>query len=142
MAQQRASTALDAERDALEQVVDSDRTVVARDRRGQLGPVDLGGPSRQRRARGGLRDATTRNRVADDLMVPLAGGMMPGQFDMHLALLRSSSLPRAAVTERAVAGLKFSEALPSHLASATLGERMGDPEGARAALSERAEWRS
>lgn len=41
-----------------------------------------------------------------------------------------------AVDARAVAGLKFSAALPEDLARATVGERLGDPDGARAALGD------
>ena len=40
------------------------------------------------------------------------------------------------VSEKALAGLKFSDALPKHLASATLAERLSDIDGARAVLSE------
>lgn len=40
------------------------------------------------------------------------------------------------VDPHAVRGLKFSEALPARLAEATLAARLGDSEGARAALAE------
>ncbi len=131
---QRANAALDAERDALRTVADTDEAAVSRDGRGQLGWWTWAGRRANAVLEAGLGDAIPRNRSADDLMVPLVGGMTPDQFKRHLAELRSSPLPLAAVTERAVEGLKFSEALPSRLARATLGERLGDPEGARAAL--------
>ncbi|MGA5554620.1 DEAD/DEAH box helicase [Streptomyces lavendulocolor] len=46
------------------------------------------------------------------------------------------------VDQRAVAGLKFSAALPLRLATATVAARLADFEGARAALSERTRFQS
>ena len=54
--------------------------------------------------------------------------------------LRSAVLPE--VDDKALAGLKFSEALPRHLAEATLATRLADLDHARAVLTEptRFEW--
>lgn len=47
-----------------------------------------------------------------------------------------NALPAPAVTREALDGLKFSAALPPHLAARTLSERLADPAGARRVLSE------
>ncbi|MGY3203534.1 hypothetical protein [Streptomyces sp. TE5632] len=47
-----------------------------------------------------------------------------------------TGLPLPEVDPQAVRGLKFAEALPARLAEATLAARLGDTDGARAALAE------
>ncbi|MEK9522046.1 DEAD/DEAH box helicase [Streptomyces venezuelae] len=58
------------------------------------------------------------------------------------AARRSPALVLPEIDHRAVAGLKFSAALPLRLATATVAARLADFEGARAALSERTRFQS
>ncbi|WP_219414039.1 DEAD/DEAH box helicase [Pseudonocardia nigra] len=55
---------------------------------------------------------------------------------VRAALAGVETIAQPAVDARAVAGLKFSAALPDQLARATVGQRLGDSDGARTVLGE------
>ena len=87
---------------------------------------------------GGLADEAQR---VDDLSIRLRADLRPSTWrEVVEALQRRLCLPE--VDEKALAGLKFSEALPRHLAVATLAARLADLDHARAVLMEstRFEW--
>jgi ATP-dependent Lhr-like helicase len=56
-------------------------------------------------------------------------------LDQAIESVPSGALPRPAVDDRAVRGLKFADVLPPELAQATLAERGADPAGANAVLA-------
>ena len=81
---------------------------------------------------GGLADETQR---VDDLSIRLRGDLRPSSWrEMAGELTQRLCLPE--VDEKALAGLKFSEALPRPLAVATLAMRLADLEHARSTLME------
>lgn len=137
---ERGATALEEEREALRGVAESGQTVVAPDVRGRRSWWTWAG----RRANAVLLAALGGVAEAEcgvhDLRVPLAAGISSGDFERALARVRDSALPQPAVTERAVEGLKFSEALPPAIASASLAARLGDAVGAAAVAREMHWW--
>ena len=81
---------------------------------------------------GGLADQSQR---ANDLSIRLRGDLRPQTWHEAVSELKDRlCLPE--VDDKALAGLKFSEALPRHLAEATLATRLADPERAGAVLAE------
>lgn len=75
----------------------------------------------------GLPEVTDPDSTAGELRIRLAGGVGPA--DVRAALDRhAATLPtvRPGVDDRAVAGLKFSAAVPVDLARATVAERLSD----------------
>ena len=81
---------------------------------------------------GGLADETQR---VDDLSIRLRGDLRPSSWrEMAGELTQQLCLPE--VDEKALAGLKFSEALPRPLAVATLATRLADLENARLVFME------
>jgi ATP-dependent helicase Lhr and Lhr-like helicase len=81
---------------------------------------------------GGLADEVQR---VDDVSIRLRGDLRPSIWRSLVDELQDRMcLPE--VDEKALAGLKFSEALPRHLAVATLAARLADVENARSVLLE------
>jgi ATP-dependent helicase Lhr and Lhr-like helicase len=81
---------------------------------------------------GSLADDTQR---VDDLSIRLRADLEPSSWRKIVETLEDRlCLPE--VDEKALAGLKFSEALPRHLAEATLATRLADLQHARSALME------
>ena len=81
---------------------------------------------------GGLADETQR---VDDLSIRLRGDLRPSSWRKVAGeLAQQLCLPE--VDEKALAGLKFSEALPRPLAVATLATRLADLDHARSMLTE------
>jgi ATP-dependent Lhr-like helicase len=81
---------------------------------------------------GGLADETQR---VDDLSIRLRGDLRPSTWrEVAGELAERLCLPE--VDEKALAGLKFSEALPRPLAVATLATRLADLEHASSTLKE------
>ena len=81
---------------------------------------------------GGLADEGQR---ADDLSIRLRGDLRPQTWHEAVSELKDRlCLPE--VDDKALAGLKFSEALPRRLAEATLATRLADLERAGAVLAE------
>jgi ATP-dependent Lhr-like helicase len=81
---------------------------------------------------GGLADEAQR---VDDLSIRLRTGLRPSSW-RALADQLPDRLCLPEVDEKALAGLKFSAALPRHLAEATLAARLADLDHARSVLLE------
>jgi ATP-dependent Lhr-like helicase len=81
---------------------------------------------------GSLADPSQR---VSDISVRLKADLRPGTFAPEACELRDH-LCLPAVDDKAVAGLKFSDALPRHFAVATLAARLADLDHAAAVLSE------
>ena len=81
---------------------------------------------------GGLADEAQR---VDDVSIRLRGDLRPSTWrDATAALEGHLCLPE--VDDKALAGLKFSDALPHHLATATLAARLADLKHAASVLAE------
>jgi ATP-dependent Lhr-like helicase len=82
---------------------------------------------------GGLADEAQR---VDDVSIRLRGDLRPSTWrDAVASLADHLCLPE--VDDRALAGLKFSDALPRHLATVTLAARLADLDHAASVLAER-----
>ena len=82
---------------------------------------------------GELADEVQR---VDDVSIRLRGDLRPSTWRSLVEQVKDRlCLPE--VDEKALTGLKFSEALPRHLAEATLAARLADLEHARSVLLER-----
>jgi ATP-dependent Lhr-like helicase len=82
---------------------------------------------------GGLADELQR---ADDVSIRLRGDLQPSTWRSLVDQVKDRlCLPE--IDEKALAGLKFSDALPRHLAEATLAARLADLDHARSVLLER-----
>jgi ATP-dependent Lhr-like helicase len=75
--------------------------------------------------------------AAENLEVSLAEAASSVDIEASIRSLDATSVPPPPVSEQAIDGLKFSEALPRELAKKCLGARLSDHEGWRAALQER-----
>jgi ATP-dependent Lhr-like helicase len=85
---------------------------------------------------GGVADEAQR---VDDLSIRLRIDLHPSSWPNVVAAVQDRvCLPK--VDEKALAGLKFSEALPQHLAVATLAARLADVKRARVVLTESARF--
>jgi ATP-dependent Lhr-like helicase len=85
---------------------------------------------------GSLADDTQR---VDDLSIRLRTDLSPSSWRSVVGTLEERlCLPE--VDEKVLNGLKFSEALPRHLAEATLAARLADLEHARMVLAESARF--
>jgi ATP-dependent helicase Lhr and Lhr-like helicase len=75
----------------------------------------------------------------EDFYLRLRAGLTP---QMWKAVLdgREETMCLPDVDSKALEGLKFSDALPRHIAEATLAQRLADLEGARITLSEPHRW--
>jgi ATP-dependent helicase Lhr and Lhr-like helicase len=81
---------------------------------------------------GGLADEVQR---VDDISIRLRGDLRPSTWRSLIDQVKHRlCLPE--IDEKALAGLKFSDALPRHLAEATLAARLADLEHARSVLLE------
>jgi ATP-dependent Lhr-like helicase len=81
---------------------------------------------------GGLADEAQR---VDDVSIRLRGDIRPSAWRAAVTeLLGHLCLPE--IDEKALAGLKFSDALPRHLAAATLAARLADLDHAPSVLAE------
>jgi len=83
-----------------------------------------------------LSEITDPSQRIEDFYVRLRADLTPQAWKAALADA-GSRMCLPAVDRKALDGLKFSDALPRHIAEATLAQRLADLEGARAALSER-----
>lgn len=81
---------------------------------------------------GGLADESQR---VDDLSIRLRSDLRPQTWSVAVKELRGRlCLPE--IDDKALSGLKFSDALPRHLAVATLATRLADLDHAAAVLAE------
>ncbi len=81
---------------------------------------------------GGVAD---EKQSATDVNIRLRSDLRPETWSAAVAELRDR-LCRPEIDDRALAGLKFSAALPRHLAVATLATRLADLDHAAAVLAE------
>jgi ATP-dependent helicase Lhr and Lhr-like helicase len=81
---------------------------------------------------GDIADSAQR---VEDFFVRLRSDGTPQAWKAAVADIEEQ-LCLPAVDDKAVDGLKFSTALPRHLAEATLAQRLADLDGARIALAE------
>ncbi|MFI9011848.1 DEAD/DEAH box helicase [Actinosynnema sp. NPDC053489] len=131
---QRAQRALAEERDDLSSAVHPGGTVVARD------GMDVrwwtwAGYRANTTLASTLSELTDAKQRVDDASIRLRTDVTVGMWRAALAdAAERLCLPE--VDERALQGLKFSEALPHTLATATLAARMADLDGAVAVLGE------
>lgn len=82
---------------------------------------------------GGLVDPAQRS---DDRVLRLRGGDDPRRAATMLGEQAEMDLVEPVVNDHAVAGLKFSAALPPEMARSTVATRLGDEEGAAAVLAQ------
>ncbi|MFI2909585.1 DEAD/DEAH box helicase [Streptomyces sp. PDY-4] len=82
-----------------------------------------------------LPSVVLRHRTVDDRFVRLRDDVTPQTWRAAVADA-GTGLTLPDVDPHAVRGLKFAEALPARLAEATLAARLGDADGARAAMAE------
>ncbi|WP_103542863.1 DEAD/DEAH box helicase [Streptomyces sp. SM1] len=82
-----------------------------------------------------LPSVVLRHRLLDDRFVRLRDDVTPQSWRTAVSDA-GTGLTLPDVDPHAVRGLKFAEALPARLAEATLAARLGDADGARAALAE------
>src|ERR1035441_3331047 len=93
-------------------------------------------PARDRR-QGPVRPEVLRSESqrVDDLSIRLRSDLRPQTWSVAVKELRGRlCLPE--IDDKALSGLKFSDALPRHLAVATLATRLADLDHAAAALAE------
>ena len=82
-----------------------------------------------------LGDLADEAQRVDDVSIRLRTDLRPAAWHAAVTELKDRlCLPE--VDEKALAGLKFSDALPPHLARATLAARLADPDHARTVLME------
>jgi ATP-dependent Lhr-like helicase len=87
---------------------------------------------------GALADESQR---VDDLSIRLRADLGPPTWRQAVSELKDRlCLPE--IDDKALAGLKFSEALPRPLAVQTLATRLADLEGAKSVLVEPSRWLS
>ncbi|MGE5292525.1 MAG: hypothetical protein ACM3ML_36115 [Micromonosporaceae bacterium] len=82
-----------------------------------------------------LGDAADSAQRIEDFFIRLRDDVTPEMWKAALADVKER-LCLPSVDAKAVDGLKFSAALPRHLAEATLAQRLADLDGARVVLAE------
>ena len=87
---------------------------------------------------GDLADEAQR---VDDVSIRLRGDLRPSTWRAAISELQDR-LCLPAVDDKALAGLKFSDALPRHLATATLAARLADLNHAASVLAESVRFES
>ncbi len=86
-----------------------------------------------------LGEVADQAQRVDDLSIRLRADLRPSTWRGVAGALRDR-LCLPAIDEKALAGLKFSETLPRHLAEATLAARLADLDHARTVLTEPARF--
>lgn len=82
-----------------------------------------------------MSEVTDPAQRVEDFCIRLRADLTPQTWKAALdGVEKRMCLP--AVDDKALDGLKFSDALPRHIAEATLAKRLADIEGARIALGE------
>jgi ATP-dependent helicase Lhr and Lhr-like helicase len=82
-----------------------------------------------------LSDVADSTQRVEEFFIRLRSDMTPKMWKAALADAETR-LRLPAVDDKAIDGLKFSAALPRHLAEATLAQRLADLNGARLVLAE------
>jgi ATP-dependent Lhr-like helicase len=87
-----------------------------------------------------LPDLVEPDRTIDNHRLRLRAGTSPDRFRQALDRAATRPLPSPLLTLDAVAGLKFGDVLPPHLAADTLSARTGDPAGASQIIGAATRW--
>jgi ATP-dependent Lhr-like helicase len=130
----RATDAVARVRAARAEQVGADRTVVER-RGGDLWWWTWAGERANATLAAALPAVVDPGLRYDNDGLRLRSDLGPRDLDQAIESVPSGALPRPAVDDRAVRGLKFADVLPPDLAQATLAERGADPAGANAVLA-------
>lgn len=135
----RATAALKTERADRADYVDPSATVVYRDEAGRARWWTWAGFRANATLVSTLGDMVDGTRQFDDHQIRLRDDLTPQLWTAAIAdAAEMIVLPEPA--ERALVGLKFSDALPKHLAMTTLAARLGDVDGALTAVQEQARF--
>jgi ATP-dependent Lhr-like helicase len=131
----RATAAVAAVRDDLDFSVHPGGTVISRSPSGDLRWWTWAGDRTNATLQATLGDLADQSQRIDPSHVRLRGDLRPDGWRSAVAAL-ADHLVLPEVDGRAVHGLKFSAALPRHLAEATLAVRLADLEHAAQVLGE------
>ncbi|WP_318214056.1 DEAD/DEAH box helicase [Streptomyces sp. SCL15-6] len=131
----RAEARLAAAREKYLDVVQSTGTVITRRGDNDVRWWTWAGHRANATLAASLPSVVLRHRTVDDRFVRLRDDVTPQAWRTAVADT-DTGLTLPDVDPHAVRGLKFAEALPARLAEATLAARLGDADGARAALAE------
>jgi ATP-dependent Lhr-like helicase len=131
----RAEARLAAAREKYLDVVQSTGTVITRRGDNDVRWWTWAGHRANATLAASLPSVVLRHRTVDDRFVRLRDDVTPQAWRAAVADT-DTGLTLPDVDPHAVRGLKFAEALPARLAEATLAARLGDADGARAALAE------
>ena len=127
----RAQAALTGAREAAPDLVHPGGTVISREQNGDVRWWTWAGW----RANATLADIADSAQRVEEFFVRLHSDATPQVWKTAIAGI-AERLCLPAVNDKALAGLKFSAALPRRLAAATLAARLADLGGARIALTE------
>ena len=133
----RAQAELAEVRDRLGPASDRDSTVIRRTP-GDLTWWTWAGVAANRTLHASLSGIVDPHQRMDSLRLRLRTDLSAAEVNSLLRHAREDDLAAPAVEPDALAGLKFSEALPPELAAATLAERLADPEAASEVVVEAA----
>ncbi|MFF0363522.1 DEAD/DEAH box helicase [Streptomyces fungicidicus] len=131
----RAEARLAAARETYLDVVHPAGTVITRRGDGDVRWWTWAGHRANATLAASLPSVVLRHRLLDDRFVRLRDDVTPRSWRTAVTDA-GTALPLPDVDPHAVRGLKFAEALPARLAEATLAARLGNADGARAALAE------
>ncbi|MEV5828484.1 DEAD/DEAH box helicase [Spirillospora sp. NPDC052242] len=131
----RASAALTAVRDDLAHCVDPGGPVIGRGPSGDLRWWTWAGHRANATLKATLGDLADQTQRITESHLRLRADLRPQTWREAVTTLRGRLVPPE-VDERALHGLKFSAALPRHLAEATLAARLADVEQAEHVLTE------
>lgn len=131
----RAATALSEAREMAPDLVHPGGTVISRGPIGDVRWWTWAGMRANATLIATLSDIADNAQRVEEFFIRLRSDMTPEMWKAALADA-DSRLCLPAVDDKALDGLKFSAALPRHLAEATLAQRLADLDGARTALGE------
>ncbi|WP_431996959.1 DEAD/DEAH box helicase [Streptomyces fungicidicus] len=131
----RAEARLAAARETYLDVVHPAGTVITRRGDGDVRWWTWAGHRANATLAASLPSVVLRHRLLDDRFVRLRDDVTPRSWRTAVTDA-GTALTLPDVDPHAVRGLKFAEALPTRLAEATLAARLGNADGARAALAE------
>lgn len=135
----RAVDRLAARRGELMELLHPGGNVILRDKHGELHWWTWAGFRANATLTATLSDVVDPAARFDDFSVRLRENLLPSQWH-ELTADAGQRLCLPEVSDKALTGLKFSAALPTRLAVATLAARSADIEGARAVLTEPARF--
>jgi ATP-dependent Lhr-like helicase len=132
----RAESALAEARAELAPLADSEGTVVVRDRTGDLRWWTWAGAGANATLHATLRGLVDPFQRVDNLSLRLRPDLTMPELRTAVTAAQDRPLAAPAITDEALAGLRFATALPRSIAVDTLGARLADPHGAATVLRE------